>query len=49
MAIQAGVTCPITNPLVSVVNTAILAADLMMGRDEYGMHWIKAYRKRLAK
>ncbi len=49
MAIQAGVTCPITNPLVPVVNTAILAADLMMGRDEYGMHWIKAYRKRLAK
>ena len=49
MAIQAGVTCPITNPLVPVVNTAILAADLMMGRDDYGMHWIKAYRKRLSK
>jgi 5-methyltetrahydrofolate--homocysteine methyltransferase len=46
MAIRAGLTCPITNPLVSEVNTAILAADLSMGRDEYGMGWIKAYRKR---
>jgi 5-methyltetrahydrofolate--homocysteine methyltransferase len=46
MAIHAGLTCPITNPLVAEVNTAILAADLSMGRDEYGMGWIKAYRKR---
>ena len=46
MAIHAGLTCPITNPLLTEVNTAVLAADLSMGRDEYGMHWIKAYRKR---
>jgi 5-methyltetrahydrofolate--homocysteine methyltransferase len=46
MAIHAGLTCPITNPLVTEVNTAILAADLSMGRDNYGMRWIKAYRKR---
>ncbi len=46
MAIHAGLTCPITNPLVTEVNTAILAADLSMGRDDYGMNWIKAYRKR---
>ncbi len=46
MAIQAGVTCPITNPLVTEVNTAILAADLSLGRDEFGMRWIKGYRKR---
>jgi len=46
MAIHAGLTCPITNPLVTEVNTAVLAADLSMGRDEYGMTWIKAYRKR---
>lgn len=46
MAIQAGITCPITNPLVAEINTAVLAADLSMGRDEYGMQWIKAYRKR---
>ena len=46
MSIQAGLTCPITNPLVTEVNTAVLAADLSMGKDEYGMRWIKAYRKR---
>jgi 5-methyltetrahydrofolate--homocysteine methyltransferase len=46
MAIHAGLTCPITNPLLTEVNTAVLAADLSMGRDEYGMRWIKAYRKR---
>jgi len=46
MAIHAGLTCPITNPLVMEVNTAVLAADLAMGRDDYGMAWITAYRKR---
>lgn len=46
MAIHAGVTCPITNPLVPEVNIAVLAADLSMGRDEYGMRWIRAYRQR---
>ena len=46
MAIHAGLTCPITNPLLLEVNTAVLAADLSMGRDEYGMRWIKAFRKR---
>lgn len=46
MAIYAGLTCPITNPMVTEVNTAVLAADLALGRDEYGMGWIKAYRKR---
>ena len=46
MAIHAGVTCPITNPLVPEVAFAVLAADLTMGRDQYGMSWIKAYRKR---
>jgi 5-methyltetrahydrofolate--homocysteine methyltransferase len=46
MAIHAGLTCPITNPLVTEINTAVLAADLAMGRDDYGMRWIKAYRKR---
>ena len=46
MAIHAGLTCPITNPLLTEVNTAVLAADLSMGRDDYGMRWIKAFRKR---
>ena len=46
MAIQAGLTCPITNPLVTEIQTAVLAADLALGRDDYGMRWIKAYRSR---
>ena len=46
MAIHAGLTCPIVNPLHEQVATAILAADLSMGRDEWGSRWIKAYRQR---
>jgi len=46
MAILAGLTCPITNPLEPEVSIAVKAADLSMGRDEYGMVWIKAYRQR---
>jgi 5-methyltetrahydrofolate--homocysteine methyltransferase len=48
MAIQAGVTCPITNPLIPEITAAILAADLAMGKDQYAMRWIKAFRKRSA-
>lgn len=48
MAIHAGLTCPITNPLEEIVRTAVLAADLAMGRDEYGMNWIRAFRARQA-
>jgi 5-methyltetrahydrofolate--homocysteine methyltransferase len=46
MAIHAGLTCPITNPLEPEVSIAIKAANLSMGRDEYGMAWIQAYRQR---
>jgi 5-methyltetrahydrofolate--homocysteine methyltransferase len=46
MAIHAGLTCPITNPLEPEVRIAVKAADLSMGRDEYGMAWIQAYRQR---
>ncbi|MDF1499889.1 MAG: dihydropteroate synthase [Anaerolineales bacterium] len=49
MAIYAGLTCPITNPLVTEIQTAVQAADLSMGRDEYGSRWIKAYRERQKK
>lgn len=48
MAIHAGLSCPITNPLVTEVMAAIQAADLLMGRDEYASRWIKAYRQRQA-
>ena len=46
MAILAGLTCPITNPLEEEVILAVQAADLVMGRDEFGMNWIKFYRSR---
>jgi 5-methyltetrahydrofolate--homocysteine methyltransferase len=46
MAIQAGLTCPITNPLDPELAVAILAADLAMGKDEWGERWISAYRSR---
>jgi len=46
MAIHAGLTCPITNPLEPELTTAVLAADLAMGKDEWGMRWIEAYRAR---
>jgi 5-methyltetrahydrofolate--homocysteine methyltransferase len=46
MSILAGLTCPITNPLEEEVNLAIQAADLVMGRDEFGMNWIKSFRAR---
>jgi 5-methyltetrahydrofolate--homocysteine methyltransferase len=46
MAIRAGLTCPITNPLDRELATAVLAADLLMGSDEWGGRWIEAYRAR---
>lgn len=49
MAILAGLTCPITNPLEEEVVLAVQAADLVMGRDEFGMNWIKFYRSRTKK
>jgi 5-methyltetrahydrofolate--homocysteine methyltransferase len=49
LAIEAGMTCPITNPLVPEISTAVLATDLALGRDDYGMRWIKAYRQRQAR
>jgi len=49
MAILAGLTCPITNPLEEEVLTAVKAADLVMGRDQYGMNWIQAFRARTKK
>ena len=46
LAISRGMTTAITDPTVQEIQTTSLACDLLMGRDEYGMNWIKAYRKR---
>ncbi|MBM4463140.1 MAG: pterin-binding protein [Chloroflexi bacterium] len=44
IAIAAGVTCPIVDA--AKVRPAILAADLILGRDSYAKRYIGAYRQR---
>jgi len=44
LAIQNGVTSPIVDA--AKVRPAILATDLLLGRDDYGMRYIKSYKKR---
>ena len=48
MAIAAGLTCAITNPLEDSILTAVAAADVLMGKDENCKAWLLAYRKRTA-
>ncbi len=47
MAIQSGMTRAIVNA--QHVRSYILAADLSLGRDEYAMRYIKAFRKKSKK
>lgn len=44
MALACGVNCPITDP--AHFCDAILAADVLLGKDEYGMRYIRACRAR---
>jgi 5-methyltetrahydrofolate--homocysteine methyltransferase len=44
MAIDRGLNCPIVDA--AKVGHFILAADLALGRDEYAMRYLKAFRKR---
>jgi 5-methyltetrahydrofolate--homocysteine methyltransferase len=44
MAIDRGLNCPIVDA--AKVRAFILAADLSLGRDEYAMNYLKAYRQR---
>lgn len=44
IAVEAGLNCPIVD--VAKVGHYILAADLVLGRDDYGMRFIKDFRKR---
>ncbi|MDQ6885222.1 MAG: dihydropteroate synthase [Candidatus Dormibacteraeota bacterium] len=44
VAMHAGLTCAITNPLVAEVRKAVQASDLLLGHDEYAMSWISAFR-----
>jgi 5-methyltetrahydrofolate--homocysteine methyltransferase len=45
MTIQRGVNCPIVD--VAKVRPTILATDLLLGRDDYAMRYLKDYKKRL--
>jgi len=49
LAMHAGLTCAITNPLVPEVRRAVLAGDLLLGHDEYAMRWIASFRAEVAK
>jgi 5-methyltetrahydrofolate--homocysteine methyltransferase len=44
LAMDAGLTCAITNPLIPEVRRAVLAGDLLLGHDEYAMRWIGSFR-----
>jgi 5-methyltetrahydrofolate--homocysteine methyltransferase len=44
MAISAGMTCAITNPLEESIRKTVLAADVMMGHDENCLAWLSAHR-----
>ncbi len=44
MAIAAGMTCAITNPIEHEIKQAIMAADVMMGHDENCAEWLKFVR-----
>lgn len=44
MAIAAGMPCAITNPIEPEIKRSIMAAELLMGRDENCMTWVTANR-----
>jgi 5-methyltetrahydrofolate--homocysteine methyltransferase len=46
LAVACGLTAAITDPTIPEIQTTLLACDLLMGRDEYAMQWIRSYRKR---
>lgn len=45
MAIAAGMTCAITNPIESEIRNAIYAADVLMGHDESALRYLSAMRQ----
>jgi len=48
LAMSAGLTCAITNPMVPEVRRAVMAGDLLLGHDEYAMRWIASHRADVA-
>ena len=48
MAIGAGMTCAITNPIEPEIKKGVMAANLLMGYDENCLAWIAAHRDTIA-
>jgi 5-methyltetrahydrofolate--homocysteine methyltransferase len=48
MAIGAGLTSAITNPMVAELMQAVRGADVMMNHDPQCSNWISAYREPVA-
>ena len=46
MAVMCGLTCPIIDPTVWEIRRTILLVDLLLGKDEFCMKYITAYRER---
>ena len=49
MATMAGMNAAITNPLHVPVRTALLASDLLLGRDAFGSAWIAEHRAKASR
>lgn len=47
MAMQSGLTSAITDPTNAIIRQAILATDLLLGKDDYAINWIADFRKRI--
>jgi 5-methyltetrahydrofolate--homocysteine methyltransferase len=45
IAMACGLTCAITDPTNPVIRQAVLASDVLFGRDEYAANWIARYRQ----
>jgi 5-methyltetrahydrofolate--homocysteine methyltransferase len=48
MAMQSGLTSAIMDSRTDQIVTAVRAADLMKGNDEWGANWIAAHRVKIA-
>jgi 5-methyltetrahydrofolate--homocysteine methyltransferase len=48
LAVAAGVTCPILDPTVWDIRRAALLTDLLLGKDEWCMNYITAYREKFS-
>jgi 5-methyltetrahydrofolate--homocysteine methyltransferase len=46
LAVLHGVTCPIIDPTVWEVRRAVLATDLLLGKDEWCINFIRVYREK---